>query len=141
MKTLFSTTVNNKGVDLWLLLARIVVGTFMLTHGVPKLQNLMSGNIHFSDPFGLGPTFSLALTVFAEVFCSILLILGIATRFASIPLIINMSVAVFYAHGGQPLAKKELAVFYLLFYIGFCIIGGGRYSIDALINKKGKKRY
>lgn len=141
MRRTFSTTVNNTGVNIWLLISRIAIGAFMLTHGIPKLQKLMTGNVQFADPFGLGPTASMALTVFAEAFCSILLILGLATRFASIPLIINMLVAVIVAHGSQPFAKKELALLYLVFYIGFLILGGGRYSIDALISGKNRSRY
>ena len=141
MRRTFSTAINNNGVNIWLLIARLVVGALMLTHGIPKLQNLISGNIQFADPLGIGTTASLALTVFAEAFCSVLLILGLATRLASVPLIINMLVAIFYALSTQPLAKKELAIFYLIFYIGFLILGGGKYSLDSLINGKNRSRY
>ena len=141
MRRTFSTAVNNNGVNIWLLIARLAVGAFMLTHGIPKLETLIAGNVQFADPFGIGPTGSLALTVFAEAFCSVLLILGLATRLASIPLIINMLVAIFYALAAQPLGKKELAIFYLVFYIGFCILGGGKYSLDAFISGRNKSRY
>ncbi|MCW3082175.1 DoxX family protein [Segetibacter sp.] len=141
MRRTFSTAVNNNGVNIWLLIARLVVGALMLTHGIPKLQNLVSGNVQFADPFGIGATASLALTVFAEAFCSILLILGLATRLASVPLIINMLVAIFYAHATQPLAKKELAIVYLIFFVGFLILGGGKYSVDSLIFGKNRSRY
>jgi putative oxidoreductase len=139
MRRTFSTAVNNNGVNIWLLIARLVVGALMLTHGIPKLQNLVSGNVQFADPFGIGATASLALTVFAEAFCSILLILGLATRLASVPLIINMLVAI--AHATQPLAKKELAIVYLIFFVGFLILGGGKYSVDSLIFGKNRSRY
>ena len=65
MKHSFSTNVNANGVSVWLLIARIVIGGLLLTHGVPKLQQLMSGNVQFPDPFHIGATASLALTVFA----------------------------------------------------------------------------
>jgi putative oxidoreductase len=141
MRRTFSTTVNSNGVNAWLLISRVAIGAFMLTHGIPKFQALMAGNVQFADPFGLGPIASMALTVFAEALCSILLILGLATRFASIPLIINMTVAAVVAHGSQPFAKKELALMYLVFYIGFLILGGGKYSLDALISGKNRSRY
>lgn len=141
MRRTFSTAINNNGVNIWLLIARLAIGALMLTHGIPKLQSLLSGNVQFADPFGVGPTSTLALTVFAEVFCSILLILGLATRLASVPLIINMLVAIFYALASQPLAKKELAIFYLIFYLGFLILGGGKYSLDSLIAPKSRSRY
>jgi putative oxidoreductase len=141
MRRSFSTAVNSNAVNVWLLIARLAVGALMLTHGIPKLQSLISGNVQFADPFGIGTTPTLALTVFAEAFCSILLILGLATRLASVPLIINMLVAIFYALASQPLAKKELAIFYLIFYIGFLILGGGKYSLDSLIARKNRSRY
>lgn len=141
MRRAFSTVINNNGVNTWLLLARIAVGAFLLTHGIPKLQNLMAGNIKFGDPLGIGATPSLILVVFAEVICSVLLILGLATRFASIVLIINMGVAAFVAHAGQPFGKKELALLYLVFFVGFFILGGGRYAMDSLLNRKGKNKY
>ena len=140
MKRTFSTDVNSNAVNLWLLISRVAIGALMLRHGLPKLQMLMSGNIQFADPFGIGTTFSLVLCVFAEVVCSVLLILGLATRFATIPLIINMLVAVFIALSTQPFDKKELGIFYLLFYFGFLILGAGIYSIDHFIAGKSNKR-
>jgi putative oxidoreductase len=141
MRRTFSTAVNNNGVNVWLLISRLALGGLMLTHGLPKLQNLFAGNVQFADPFGIGPTVSLALVVFAEVVCSLLLILGLATRFASVPLIIDMLVAIFYAHASQPIGKKELAIMYLVFFIGLCIIGAGQYSVDASITRKSRNRY
>ena len=90
MKRTFSTAVNSNAVNFWLFVARVTIGILMLTHGLPKLQKLMDGNVEFADPFHMGPTVSLTLTVFAEVVCAFLLVLGLATRLATIPLIITM---------------------------------------------------
>lgn len=140
MKRSFSTQVNENAVNVWLFVSRVAIGLFMLSHGWPKAQSLFAGNVQFADPFGIGQTPSLALTVFAEAFCSILLILGLATRFATIPLIITMLVAIFYAHGSDPFAKKELAVVYLTLFIGFLILGAGRYSFDhALAGNRNRR--
>ncbi len=141
MKRSFSTTVNITAINTWLLISRIAIGAIMLTHGLPKFQKLIAGNVQFADPFGIGPTASLALATFAEAGCSILLILGLATRFATIPLIITMLVAIFYAHAADPFGKKELAVIFLILFTGFLILGGGKYSIDNLITGKSKSRY
>ena len=139
MKRIFSTNINSDAVSFSLLITRIAIGLFMLTHGLPKLQTLMSGHIKFADPFGIGATPSLVMSVFAEVVCSVLLILGLAVRLAAIPLIINLLVAVFVAHSGQLFAKKELALLYLLVYFGLFILGAGKFSIDRLITG-GKAR-
>jgi putative oxidoreductase len=139
MKNLFSTNINVKSLDFILLLLRIAVAAFMLTHGYPKLMKLLAGGeIRFADPFGLGMTFSLVLAVFAEFFCSILHAFGIGTRLAAIPLIITMSVAAFIAHGSDPFGKKELALLYLVIYVFFLFAGSGKFSVDYLISRKLK---
>ena len=121
-------------VHILLFLLRICSGGFLLTHGIPKLKDLTDGGeIKFADPIGLGPETSLILTVFAEVFCSIFIILGLGTRFTAITLIIFMSVISFIVHGADPLTRKELPLFYLLIFITIFILGGRKYSLDNLI--------
>ena len=90
----------------------------------------------FGDPIGLGPAFSLVLAVGAEVFCSILIGIGLGTRLAAIPLGITMFVAAFISHGPDPFRQKEMAILYLLFYITLLVIGSRKYSIDYLLTRK-----
>lgn len=136
MKKIFSSSFNYNTLNIWLLVFRVAVGCFMLTHGLPKLSKLMAGGeIQFANIFGLGAGVSLALTVFAEAICSFLLILGLATRLATIPLIITMAVAAFMVHADDPFGKKEMALLYLLVYITFAILGPGKYSLDHLISR------
>jgi putative oxidoreductase len=140
MKRIFSTNYSSSTLNIWLLIFRVAAGCFMLTHGLPKLAKLMGGGeIQFADPFGLGTGPSLWLAVFAEAICSFLLILGLATRLATIPLIITMSVAAFIAHANDPFGKKELALVYLLIFITIAILGPGKYSLDALINRPQRR--
>ncbi len=108
----------------------------MLVHGIPKLISLVSGNIQFPGLFGLSPELSLSFAVFAEVVCSIFIFVGLGTRFAVIPLVITMLVAVFLVHSADPFAKKELALLYLLPYIILFITGSGKYSLDYLLQQK-----
>ncbi len=138
IKYLFSTKpAQNLISNIWLLLLRISIGAAMLTHALPKLNLLFSGNeIMFIDPLGIGMTTSLILVVFAEFFCSILLITGFTTRLALIPLIFTMFIAAFVFHGSDPFAVKELSLMYLLIYITIFITGPGKYSIDNLISKR-----
>ncbi|MCE4564010.1 DoxX family protein [Maribellus sp. CM-23] len=136
MKKIFSTRLHPSGLHFSLLILRVGTGAFMLTHGYPKLQRLLSGEFQFADPFGLGPGISLGLAVFAEFFCSILLILGLGTRLATIPLIVTMSVAAFIAHGADPFARKEMALLYLLSYVVLLFSGPGKISVDQLLGKR-----
>lgn len=137
LKNLFSVGKNPARVDVALLILRVMVGALMLTHGYGKFQNLLGGGpIQFGDPLGLGVTLSLILAVFAEVFCSLFLIVGIATRLATIPLIVTMSVAAFIVHAQDAFRVKEMAILYLLIYVVLLLAGPGKYSIDRMISKK-----
>jgi putative oxidoreductase len=140
MRPIFNTNFNHNALNLMFLLLRVAIGAFMLTHGYGKLQTaLAGGEIQFMDPFGLGQALSLYLAVFAEFFCSILLIFGFATRLATIPLIITMLVAVLVAHGSDPFEKKEMALHYLLVYVVILVCGAGKYSLDYFISRRYSK--
>ena len=122
--------------DISLLLIRLAAGGFMLSHGFGKLQKLVNGNFEFGDPIGVGPEISLGLTVFAEILCAFLILVGLFSRLAAIPLIITMLVAVFMVHADYDFGKKELGLFYLINYLVIFLSGAGKYSLDKLILKK-----
>ena len=137
MKRLFSVKDNTSAVDVALLIARVGIGALMLVHGLPKMVALFSGDpVQFPSIMGMSAGLSLALAVFAEVVCSILLIVGFGTRLASVPLIITMVIAVFIIHGADPFAKQEMALHYLLVYIVLLFTGSGKYSVDYTLHKK-----
>ena len=139
MKSIFNPGNYPDNANLALLILRIGVGVLMLTHGLGKFNKLTGdAPITFGDPLGVGAETSLVLTVFAEVFCSILLIIGFATRLAAIPLLITFLVIVFIVHGADPLGDKELPIVYLIIYLVLAIVGAGRYSIDNLIYYRNK---
>jgi putative oxidoreductase len=137
MKKLLNVTSHSPAVDTAVLIARVGIGALMLTHGIPKMAMLFSGGpVQFPPVLGLSAGLSLGLAVFAEVICSILLLAGLATRLAVIPLIITMLVALFSIHGADPLAKQEPALHYLLVYVVLLLTGSGKYSLDYLFQKK-----
>lgn len=124
-------------VDLVLLVVRIFIGFAMLSHGFPKLQQLLEGGeIKFFDFIGLGPKISLILTVFAEFVCSILLILGLFTRVATGFLIFTMAIAAFVVHGADLFEKRELSLLYLSVYLLIVSFGAGKISVDYMIEKR-----
>lgn len=126
----FLTTTSNTYASLGLLILRLGIGGLMLTHGYPKLMRLFSGDIKFGDPLGIGGEISFILIVFAEFLCSILIMLGIYTRLAAIPLIIAMATAAFIHHAADPLNVKELALLYLVVYVCLLFTGSGKYAVD-----------
>lgn len=109
----------------------------MLTHGIGKFEQLFSGEpIQFADPMGVGATASLVLAVFSEVFCSIFIIFGFATRLSALPLLITMLVAAFVVHLNDGFGKQELPILYAMVYLVISIAGAGKLSVDNLLHKK-----
>lgn len=134
MKKIFLST-RPLSTDLGLLLLRLVAVGPMITHGYPKFQKILDGNFQFGDPLGVGPEVSLVLAVIAELFCSVLVILGLTTRFALIPLIITMAVAVFIVHGADDFKTKEMGILYLGMYLSLFFTGPGKFSADRALFK------
>ncbi len=123
-------TLGSKGTDIGLLMLRLASGGLMLKHGIPKLMNYTERVESFADPFGLGSPISLALAIFAEVFCAIAVILGWKVRYAVVPLIITMSVVILHVHWDDPFGRKELPLLFLSSYITLLFTGAGRIAIS-----------
>lgn len=124
--------------DTGLLILRVVMGFCMIYgHGWGKLMRLFGPDeITFADPFGLGPVFSLALAAFAEVICALLVMLGLFTRAATMPLIITMATAFFVAHLDDPFGQQEKVILFAGAYLALFFTGAGRYSIDAQLERR-----
>lgn len=131
-----STTYNKNFFNIGLLVLRLIIGFGILSHGYPKLQMLLSGKVDFMSLWGLTPIFTLALVVFAEFICPFFIVLGLFTRIATIPLIFTMLYAIFFIHFGEEFSKIELPILYLLAYFILLITAAGKFSIDAMIEKR-----
>jgi putative oxidoreductase len=105
----------------------------LLGHGLPKLQGWSQMSMQFPDLIGIGSPGTLALVIFAEVFCAGLIVLGIATRLFAIPVVISFTVAVLVAHATDPFARKELALLFLLAHLVLLIGGGGKLALGRLL--------
>ncbi|WP_395054101.1 DoxX family protein [Flavobacterium sp.] len=130
-----------------LLLIRIIIGVLMAFYGYEKLihfeemaaSDFWAKNVSF---LGMTGKFPLALTILAEFFCSILLILGLFTRVALIPLIICMGyIIVNIIHfsvidKGDNGSEINTAFVYFVIYIALFFTGAGSYSLDKLIARR-----
>ncbi|MCL6219247.1 DoxX family protein [Zunongwangia pacifica] len=141
MKNTYTTSLNLPKLDFILLIFRIGISILMLFHGVPKLMSFFSSEeIQFADPLGVGQTMTLAVAVLAEFVCSIMLILGLGTRVATIPLIVTMAVAAIIVHAPDGLVKQELPFLYLLSYVLLFYTGAGKFSLDHYLMYKAEKK-
>jgi putative oxidoreductase len=137
-----------------LLILRLGVGGFMLTHGLGKLKMLLAGDFEsFGDPIGLGSGLSLVLVTLAEFAGALFVMLGLGTRLAAFSVVVAMAVAAFVAHREDPLTmerafklfmagetkfplSKEPALLYLIPFLALVFTGAGRLSFDAVIRRR-----
>lgn len=134
-----------------LLIIRIGLGLMMLfLHGLPKFQTYQDKVETFPDPLGIGPKWSLICTIAAEAGCSLLLLLGFATRLAAAALTFTFIVVIFVVHSlhvidGDAtyltnLKDNEKAILYLFGYLTLLATGPGSLSLDAVISRRRRKQ-
>lgn len=122
--------------DLGLLLLRLFTGLALaFAHGINKVPPA-EGFVGWIGSFGFpAPLFFAWMSGIAEFFGGILLAVGLMTRPAALLIAINMAVALIFAHAGDSFGDRELPFFFLFSALAFSAVGGGRYSVDALLNR------
>ncbi len=126
--------------SLGLFLVRVGASAMMVFgHGWGKVENFETLSQKFADPFGLGDRNSLILAIVGEVVAPALVAVGLLSRLAALLTVITMGVAIFYAHGSDPIfpgesgRAKEMAIMYLIPFLAIVLCGPGKISIDALL--------
>jgi putative oxidoreductase len=127
-----------------LLVMRLYWGYGFFIAGKGKLFNLGRTAGFFVDLNIPLPTYSAWLAGVVECGGGLLLLLGLYSRLASIPLAFTMLVAFDTAHrdsvvaifSNPELALKEDPFLFLLTAVIVMTFGPGRFSVDALIQKK-----
>lgn len=144
MKKNFVFSTNPYNISFGILLIRVIIGVVMAFYGYQKLINfetMAASDFWAKEVSFLGMTGKvlLALTVFAEFFCSLLLIIGLFTRLALVPLLICMGyiiacVAKFSViYSGDNGTEVNNAFVYFIIYFAIYLTGPGNYSLDHKI--------
>jgi len=123
--------------DAGLLALRVLAGlSLFLKHGLEKLTGYSSMVQNFPDPIHVGSHVGLAFALFADGICSILIVIGLATRPASVIVLINLLTAFTFIHHGEffggPHDHEQLVVLYITAAATLLLTGPGRFSIDRL---------
>ena len=113
-----------------LLLRLVFAGSMLYGHGLGKLNKLISGDLSFGNPIGIGEAPTLILAVFSEFFAPIFILIGFKTKFFSFFPAATMFVAAFIVHMGDPFGRVEKALLFLAVFTVLMLTGPGKYSID-----------
>lgn len=147
MKKLLFNNGQGFNLDLGLLCIRVILGVLMAFYGYEKLMHFnemaasdfWSKNISF---LGMSGALPLALTIFAELFCSLLLIVGLFSRFSLLVLTFCMAYIFLVVFPMEILSKGQNGYefnspfTYCIIYVGLLFTGVGKYSLDAKLFSK-----
>jgi putative oxidoreductase len=128
--------------DSALLVMRIGFGlSLFLKHGLEKLTGYSQMVTHFPDPIGIGPHAGLAFALLSDGICSVLVILGLGTRWAALVVTINVSVAFALVHHMAffTVPHVEIVFAYIVAFLAILIAGPGRYSLDYLLARNAQE--
>jgi putative oxidoreductase len=128
--------------DIGLLIIRLIIGVLMAFYGYEKLMgfdamaasDFWAKNVNFLGMTGKIP---LALTIFAELVCSVLLIVGLFSRFSLLVLMFCMAYIFLVIFPLNIVSKGDNGVefndafTYFMIYLGLYFTGVGKYSVDA----------
>lgn len=135
MSKFLSTKYSNGAFNFGMLVLRVAAGLLLAHHGYQKLIKFSVLRYKFMDFMHLGSSVSLSLIIIAELICGILLILGLFTRLACIPIIIGMAVVVFVASNANIFAEGEKGMIYLAVTVAILFCGPGKISVDGMLGK------
>ena len=127
-------------IDCGLLALRLTAAIpLFLKHGTEKLFRFQHMLTFFPNPLHIGVVPSLLFATLSDGICSLLIIIGLATRWAALVCFINISVALVFVHHfaifGPQGGHGELMLLYLAAMVMLILAGAGRYSVDRWMGR------
>ena len=126
-------------------LVRLIVGAVFLSEGVQKFLYPAALGVGRFAKIGIPwPEFSAPFDAVFEIGCGLLILLGLLTRLAAIPLVVDMLVAIATTKVPMLLEKGFWSMAHeartdwsmLLGAVFLLIVGGGAWSIDARLTRR-----
>ncbi len=126
-------------------LVRLMVGWVFMSEGIQKFLYPAALGVGRFEKIGIpSPQFFAPFVGVVEIVCGFLLMLGLLTRLAAIPLLIYISVAIattkipMLLKSGFWAAMHEARTDYCMFLGALFLIavGGGDFSIDAILGRR-----
>ena len=121
-----------------LTLIRLVVGSFMIYHGLELFdKKIMDGYLKW-DLFKNSSSAEVMVYAgkAAELIGGVLLFFGLFTRIAALLLIVTMTYIAFFVGHGKVWYDDQHPFLFVLLALVFLFMGGGRASLDHVLFKK-----
>jgi putative oxidoreductase len=122
------------------LLARLTVGYAFAESGWGKVHNLEGVAAYFAELGIPAAAFQATFVSYVELIGGSLLLLGLGTRFAAVPLIGTMIVALITAKASDIASYSDLIgtieLCYAVLLAWLALAGGGKASIDHLLSRR-----
>ncbi len=120
-----------------LLLGRLAVGFLFMSTGWGKVHNIAKVTAFFVSLGIPAPGFQAVLVGYSELLCGTALVVGLLSRFATVPLIVSMIVALMTAKRGDIHGLFDLVgqdeFTYLTVLVMIAILGPGRAALDHFV--------
>jgi putative oxidoreductase len=121
--------------DVGLLVLRVVFGfTLCIAHGWAKAVHFSAMASRFPDPLHVGARLTLMFAILSDLICSLLVVIGLGTRWAALIIAINTGAAFALVHKFALSGPHsgELALLFCAGALAIVIAGPGRYSVDGV---------
>jgi putative oxidoreductase len=122
------------------LLARLTVGYAFVESGWGKVHNLETVTGYFTELGIPAPAFQATFVSFVELICGSLVLVGLGTRLAAVPLIATMAVALITAKASEIAGFSDLIgtieFCYAVLLVWLALAGAGAVSVDHLITRR-----
>ena len=126
----------------WLapLVGRITLGVLFVSTGWGKVHSLAKVTAFFTDLGIPAPGLNAHVVSFVELIGGALLVIGLASRLAALPLMVSMAVAILTAQRDQIHALPDLFGLvewtYLALLLWVAIAGPGKVSLDYALSRR-----
>lgn len=117
-----------------LLLFRLMLGYEMIrVHGLKKVAAASGAPEVVPNPLGLPPKLNELIAEFSDLVAPVLVAFGLFTRLSAIPILAVTLTGYFVVHRRDALSVRDIPYMYSLSYLFIFLVGGGSFSLDALI--------
>jgi putative oxidoreductase len=134
---LFDTSVTYLLFNSAMLFFRVAISLEMIfVHGFKKLGIGVAEAEKVPNPLHMPEVFNYAFAVSANIFFPFLVLIGLFTRLATLPILAVTLTGYFILHWNDAALMRDTPFNYSVIYLFLLFMGPGKYSIDNYISKK-----